>query len=99
MLVVGGGGREHSLVWRLSQSDSTKHVFAAPGNPGTEVEKNVTNVALNVSKHNEVCAYGAELNSVYTWRVHTYWQYMHVHHGLPPPPGCSSSCTTQHLRT
>lgn len=54
VLVVGGGGREHSLVWKLSQSDSTQHVYAAPGNPGTEVEKNVTNVPLNVSKHADV---------------------------------------------
>ncbi len=54
VLVVGGGGREHSLVWRLAQSESSKHVFAAPGNPGTAQEANVTNVAVDVTKHKDV---------------------------------------------
>lgn len=34
VLVIGGGGREHALVWRLSQSGSVKELYAAPGNPG-----------------------------------------------------------------
>jgi phosphoribosylamine---glycine ligase len=34
VLVVGGGGREHAMVWKLSQSDSVGKLFAAPGNPG-----------------------------------------------------------------
>jgi phosphoribosylamine--glycine ligase len=34
VLVIGGGGREHALVWRLKQSPSVSRVFAAPGNPG-----------------------------------------------------------------
>lgn len=34
VLVLGSGGREHSLVWRLSQDESVSKVFAAPGNPG-----------------------------------------------------------------
>ncbi len=33
-LVIGGGGREHALAWRLRNSPSVKAVFAAPGNPG-----------------------------------------------------------------
>jgi phosphoribosylamine---glycine ligase len=35
VLVVGGGGREHALCWRLSQSPSIDRLFAAPGNAGT----------------------------------------------------------------
>jgi len=36
VLVVGGGGREHALVWRFARSDSVTDVVAAPGNPGIE---------------------------------------------------------------
>jgi phosphoribosylamine--glycine ligase len=35
ILVVGGGGREHALVWKISQSPLAEKVFCAPGNPGT----------------------------------------------------------------
>src|SRR5882672_3520046 len=34
VLVIGKGGREHSLVWRLHQSESVWKIFCAPGNPG-----------------------------------------------------------------
>jgi phosphoribosylamine--glycine ligase len=34
VLIVGGGGREHALAWRLKQDDPTITLFAAPGNPG-----------------------------------------------------------------
>ena len=34
ILVIGGGGREHALVWKLSQSPQGSQLFCAPGNPG-----------------------------------------------------------------
>ncbi len=34
ILVVGGGGREHTLVWKISQSPLVKEIYCAPGNPG-----------------------------------------------------------------
>lgn len=34
VLVVGGGGREHAIAWKLSQSTKVEKVFVAPGNPG-----------------------------------------------------------------
>ncbi len=34
ILIVGGGGREHALAWRLKQSPSVKQIYASPGNPG-----------------------------------------------------------------
>ena len=35
ILVVGGGGREHTLVWKIVQSPKVEKVFAAPGDAGT----------------------------------------------------------------
>ena len=34
ILVIGSGGREHALFWKLSESPQTEHIYAAPGNPG-----------------------------------------------------------------
>ncbi|QDT98174.1 phosphoribosylamine--glycine ligase [Gimesia aquarii] len=47
VLVIGQGGREHALAWKLAQSESVSQVFCAPGNAGTQSE--ATNVAINVS--------------------------------------------------
>ena len=38
ILVIGQGGREHALAWKLSQSKKSKIVFVAPGNGGTSTE-------------------------------------------------------------
>ena len=35
ILVIGGGGREHALVWKIAQSPLVTQIFCAPGNPGT----------------------------------------------------------------
>jgi len=35
VLVVGSGGREHALAWKISQSRQLKKLYCAPGNPGT----------------------------------------------------------------
>mgnify|MGYP001593814994 CR=1 FL=1 len=34
VLIIGGGGREHALAWKLAQSSRVKKIFAAPGNAG-----------------------------------------------------------------
>ncbi len=44
VLVVGGGGREHALAWRLAHSDSVHCVYVAPGNAGTARSKLLRNV-------------------------------------------------------
>ena len=46
VLVVGGGGREHALAWKLAQSPRVTHVFVAPGNAGTAREPKIFNVAI-----------------------------------------------------
>ena len=38
LLVIGGGGREHALAWKLAQSAKVECVFVAPGNAGTAAE-------------------------------------------------------------
>ena len=44
ILVIGSGGREHALAWKLAQSPRVFKVFVAPGNAGTAAEEGVTNV-------------------------------------------------------
>lgn len=46
ILVIGSGGREHALAWKAAQSPLADQVFVAPGNAGTALEKNITNVAI-----------------------------------------------------
>jgi phosphoribosylamine--glycine ligase len=47
VLVIGGGGREHALSWRLARSPRVGRVFVAPGNAGTALEPELTNVPLS----------------------------------------------------
>lgn len=47
LLVIGSGGREHALAWRLLQSPRVKHVYVAPGNGGTADMQGISNVALS----------------------------------------------------
>ena len=46
VLVIGGGGREHALAWKLKQSARVEQVFVAPGNGGTERDPGLTNLAI-----------------------------------------------------
>lgn len=48
VLVIGSGGREHAIVWKLSQSQHVKDIFAAPGNVGIEKVPKAKNVSLDV---------------------------------------------------
>lgn len=47
LLVVGSGGREHALAWKLAQSPRVQKVLVAPGNGGTATENGVENVAVS----------------------------------------------------
>ena len=46
VLIIGGGGREHALAWKLAQSARVDEVLVAPGNAGTRAEGRVRNVAI-----------------------------------------------------
>lgn len=63
ILIIGNGGREHALAWKVRQSPLVKKVFVAPGNAGTALEEGVENVAIaatdlpalvNFAKENQV---------------------------------------------
>ncbi len=47
ILVVGGGGREHALVWKLAQNPTVDRLFAAPGNAGIAREATCVPVAAH----------------------------------------------------
>lgn len=46
ILVIGNGGREHALAWKLRQGAGVEQVFVAPGNPGTAAEPGICNVPV-----------------------------------------------------
>ncbi len=49
VLVVGGGGREHALSWKLAQSNHVEIVFVAPGNAGTAMEDKLINLDIKTT--------------------------------------------------
>ena len=57
VLVVGGGGREHALAWKLAQSTKVQSVYVAPGNGGTALDKRLKNV--NITDIYELRAWAA----------------------------------------
>ena len=46
VLIIGGGGREHALAWKVAQSDRVDSVYVAPGNAGTAREPGVSNIPI-----------------------------------------------------
>uniref|UniRef100_A0A8C0EG30 Trifunctional purine biosynthetic protein adenosine-3 n=1 Tax=Bubo bubo TaxID=30461 RepID=A0A8C0EG30_BUBBB len=62
VLVIGSGGREHALAWKLAQSPHVKHVFVAPGNAGTADNGKISNSAVLVSNHTIVTQFCKDHN-------------------------------------
>ncbi len=64
ILVIGGGGREHALAWKLAQSPKTHKIYMAPGNGGTALDPRFENV--NITDIHELRAWAATQKIVLT---------------------------------
>ena len=52
IMILGSGGREHAISWKISQSKSCKNLYVAPGNAGTSLVGN--NIPININDFEEV---------------------------------------------
>ncbi|KAL7845882.1 hypothetical protein AOLI_G00240740 [Acnodon oligacanthus] len=62
VLVIGSGGREHALAWKLAQSPHVQQVLVAPGNAGTASCGKISNSAVSVSNHTILAQYCKDHN-------------------------------------
>ena len=62
VLIIGSGGREHALAWKVAQSNSTSHVYVAPGNAGTLSEAKISNVDIAVEDIKGLVAFAQKEN-------------------------------------
>lgn len=62
VLVIGGGGREHALAWKVAQAEQVENVFVAPGNAGTAREAKLENVAIDVLDQPALLAFAQDNN-------------------------------------
>ncbi|NYS60294.1 phosphoribosylamine--glycine ligase [Vreelandella salicampi] len=60
VLMIGGGGREHALAWKLAQSEQVEEVLVAPGNAGTANEPKLTNVDVAATDLDGLVALAAQ---------------------------------------
>ena len=58
ILVIGGGGREHALAWKLAQSPKVQMVYVAPGNGGTARDSRLKN--LPITDVHALCAWAQD---------------------------------------
>jgi len=62
VLIVGGGGREHALAWKASQSPLVSQVYVAPGNAGTAQETRVSNVEIGAEDIDSLLEFAQQQN-------------------------------------
>ncbi|MEZ4615855.1 MAG: phosphoribosylamine--glycine ligase [Caldilineaceae bacterium] len=60
ILLVGSGGREHALAWKLSQSPQVTQIFIAPGNGGTTTVAKCQNIEIAVTAFNQLQAFAEQ---------------------------------------
>ena len=57
ILIIGSGGREHALAWKVAQSPEAQNIYVAPGNAGTELESAMSNVDIQADDINACLLY------------------------------------------
>jgi len=62
VLMIGGGGREHALAWKLAQSSQVETVFVAPGNAGTAAEEKLKNIAVDAADFDALANFAKQNN-------------------------------------
>lgn len=60
VLIIGGGGREHALAWKVAQSAQVSTVYVAPGNAGTAIEPKMENIAIGVEDTDSLVKFAQE---------------------------------------
>ncbi|HEY8881454.1 MAG TPA: phosphoribosylamine--glycine ligase [Roseateles sp.] len=60
VLVIGNGGREHALAWKLTQAERVSQVFVAPGNGGTARDERLQNVAISATDPKALADFAVE---------------------------------------
>ena len=60
VLIIGSGGREHALAWKVAQDERVEKVFVAPGNAGTAIEAKCENVAIDVLDLEQLVAFAKD---------------------------------------
>lgn len=59
-LIIGSGGREHAMAWKLAKSEMVGKVFVAPGNAGTQLEYHTENVAIKETEIQKLADFAAD---------------------------------------
>lgn len=62
VLIVGGGGREHALAWKIAQSNDVDSVFVAPGNAGTAIELKISNIQIGAEENTKLIEFALAEN-------------------------------------
>ena len=62
ILIIGSGGREHAIAWKLSQDNRVEKIYAAPGNGGTAYENKCENVNIEVNDFDALIKFVKENN-------------------------------------
>lgn len=63
ILIIGSGGREHALAWKATHSPGVEHVYVAPGNAGTAIEPDISNIDISVDDINGLLEF-AQANAI-----------------------------------